>query len=183
MALANTTVARPYAKALFAQALVDQTLMEWSAQLALLAQLCLDVNAQKLIADPLIAAEQKANFLIDICGKHLGEQGKNLVHLLASNKRLGVIADIKQIYEQLLAEKNQTQKVTVISASLLDNSAKETLTKALQKHLNCKVEATWEEDARILGGALIAMSNKEGNFVIDGSVRGQLIKLTRQLIA
>lgn len=174
----NTTLARPYAKAAFEEARERNTFAQWTASLAALAQLSVDEQVKKLVADPFITAEQKATFFIEILGQHLNEESRNFVHLLAENKRLRVLPEIHTVYEVLRAEHEKTKKIIVVSAAPLDSSHKETLTAALQKKFNSQIEATWQIDENILGGAII----KAGDFVIDGSIRSQLTKLTREMI-
>lgn len=179
-ASANIKVARPYAKAVFQHAKDTNLQDQWSAILAVLAHISADEQVQKLLAEPLVTSEQKAEFFINILTKQLNsisQEAKNFVCLLAENKRLQALPEISFIFEALRAEQDKIKKIVVTSAIPLEAANKETLTTALKKKFNSHVEATWQVDTSVLGGIII----RADDFVIDGSIKGQLSKLTKEM--
>ena len=98
-----TTLARPYAKAVFAEAKEKQTLDAWSANLALLAACVADAKVAKFLKHPALTAQQQADTVIDVCGDQLTSAAKNLVVILAENKRLVLLTEISELYEEMKA--------------------------------------------------------------------------------
>ena len=93
-----TTIARPYAKAIFKHALAGKSLSTWSIALQELAQTILDTDARQFICNPATTVEQQAQLLLAVYRKTNGatdaETVENLIGLLAANRRLLVLPDI-----------------------------------------------------------------------------------------
>ena len=184
-----TTIARPYAKALFNLAFDAQNetksnqLAAWSNTLDMLAQAVSDVNAQLFLQNPMASVEQQAQVVLCVCSKNKPMVDEtlvdNFVHLLAVNKRLLVLPNIWAEYELLRAEQEKTLSATVVSFAALSSAQEQKLIESLSKRLNRNVTLNITIDSSILGGAIIGA----GDLVIDGSVRGSLNKLKSTLAA
>ena len=167
------TLARPYANAVFSVAKQAGELDRWSRLLEFLATASADEQMKILLEAPDVAEEQKAFRLIDVCGEELNESAKKFVHVLASNKRLGLIEPVREQFEELRALEQQSLDVLVTSAYPLSDSEGQHLASALAKKFEKEVHLTSEVDQSLIGGAVI----RAGDMVIDGSVRGKLAKL------
>lgn len=177
----STTIARPYAKAIFEQALAENKLADWSNYLSVLTQAILNPQVSDFIANPVSTDEQKIELLQSII-KAQANQSESLNHLIAlltANKRLLLIPDIKVLYEIHRAEQEKILEVEVKSFSELSSAQQQQLVESLSKRLSRKVSLKISIDSSLLGGAMI----QAGNLVIDGSVRGKLIKLATNLAA
>lgn len=172
-----TTLARPYAKAVFAEAQEKGALDAWSADLALLAACVADTKLAAVLQHPALTAKQQAQTLIDVCGDKLNEAAKNLVTVLAENKRLMLLAEVSALYEEMKAQLQNTVDVVVTSAFPLSNEQSDKLAQALKARLQCDVRMTSEIDESLIGGAII----RAGDLVIDGSVTGKLSKLAEAM--
>lgn len=168
-----TTVARPYAKALFELALQDKSLEEWSSMLHLLSSIALHDEVKELVVTPGLSSEKVANFFISVCGKHIDKAGQNLVRVLAENDRLLALTEIFGIYEMLKSEQEKTLDVDVKAFSKLDKAQEEQLIDALKDRLSREIHLNVTIDKTLLGGAVI----HAGSLVIDGSVRTKLDNL------
>ncbi|TAL59195.1 MAG: F0F1 ATP synthase subunit delta [Legionella sp.] len=177
----STTIARPYAKAIFEYALENNKLREWSEYLSCLAQTVLDPNGADFIHNPAATVDQHIELLITACGpKAKDDEGlKNFVRLLATNKRLMLLLEIKSLYEVHRAEQEKTLVVDVLSFAEVSNDQQQKLIDSLSKRLQRKVSLKIRIDSSLLGGAKI----QAGDLVIDGSVRGMLNKLSTDLAA
>ncbi|WP_133136329.1 F0F1 ATP synthase subunit delta [Legionella rowbothamii] len=177
----STTIARPYAKAIFESALAENQLAEWSAHLTTLAQAVMYPEAVQFIENPASTVAQQIELLQGIvnAGSKKSESINNLVALLATNKRLMLLPEICAHYEALRAEQEKTLDVDVSSFSDLSASQKERLIESLSKRLQRTVTLKISIDPTLLGGAVI----RAGDLVIDGSVRGKLRKLHTNLAA
>ena len=172
-----STIARPYAQAVFELASESKKLAEWSKKLAALSAVASDAQVSKLISNPNVIAAQLVDLIVSICADKLDQEGKNFVKTLAENGRLNVITEIANIFEVLKAEAEKTVKAEVISAFKLTAAQKTKLESALAKRLGCQVEVSASVDKSIIGGAII----RAGDLIIDGSVTSQLDRLTSEL--
>lgn len=178
MAIASITNARPYAKAVFELALQQKNLLQWSNMLAAAAQVCLDKRVKPLFGDPLFPPRRLGDLVINVCARIFDNYAKNLIRLLAYNKRLSLLAEIKQLYEIYRADYERNIIVNVISFMSLSETQQTTLMAVLERRLQRRIVLKNSVDKALLGGAII----QAGDLVIDGSVRGQLQKLYQQLI-
>ena len=176
----STTIARPYAKAIFEYALAENKLAQWSAHLTTLAQAVLTPQAVDFIANPASTEEQHIELLCELANKgSKSDSLNNLIALLATNKRLMLLPDISALYEAHRAEQEKTLDVQVKSFSELSDAQQQRLVDSLSKRLQRKVALKISIDPSLLGGAVI----RAGDLVIDGSVRGKLNKLSTGLAA
>ena len=175
----STTIARPYAKAIFEHALAEDKLAIWSEYLLNLSQAILDQDAFEFITNPASKAEQQIDLLQSVCGFKAKENEclHNVIALLAANKRLLLLPDIQGLYEVHRAEQEKTLNVDVISFSALTPDQEQKMTDSLSKRIKRKVLLRIIIDPSLLGGAVI----RAGDLVIDGSVRGKLNKLRTDL--
>lgn len=180
----TTTIARPYAKAIFEYALDAKNLSQWSAILQDLTCAVLDENAKQFITNPAVTSAQQTELLLtlfartDANEKELGTIEK-LIQLLAQNKRLMLLPDIKLLFEVLRAEQEKTLEVKVTSYADLSSAHQQQLISSLSKRLQREVTLNLSVDDSLLGGAVI----HAGDLIIDGSVRGKLDKLRTNLAA
>ncbi len=173
----KTTIARPYAEAIFALAKEKQELVQWSEMLAVIAQVVADDQVRGLIGNPRVQKSQLAELVQGVAGDKLNETGGNLVKLLADNGRLAVMPEIAALFEGLRAEAESTVEAKVYAAFEISEAQQKQIAKALKKRLGREVSLTCEKDENLLGGAII----RAGDLVIDGSVTGQLAKLGTSL--
>ena len=172
-----TTIARPYAEAVFQRAVETDKLDLWSDMLGLLGASVKNPALSGLIANPKLTTEQKTELMLEIGGDHLNEEGQNLVKLLAANGRLGIIAEIAQAFEQRKAEHEGTVDVTVTTAFELEPAQEQQLSNALKAKLGREIRITSQIDPELIGGFRL----NAGDMVIDGSVSGKLSQLAQEL--
>jgi F-type H+-transporting ATPase subunit delta len=179
-----STVARPYAKALFDLANAERKLPEWSGALGAAAAVLADPGAKRALANPGFDGGARATLVGSIAtaikgGELLGSTaGKNLLRLLAENDRLPALPEIAAQFDALKAEAENKVKVTVTAAAPVDGGIAEQIKKSLEKKLGRVVELTLAVDASLIGGAVI----QADDMVIDGSVRTRLQRLTEKLV-
>jgi F-type H+-transporting ATPase subunit delta len=172
------TIARPYAQAAFELAQLAGDLKGWSDMLQAIAMVTANRDVQALIGSPEMDGHTLAEIIIDICGDVLNDEGKNMVRVLAENKRLNVMSDIAEQYEQHRAEAERTVKAEVTSAFPLSDAQQQQLIKALKARLGREVTLIAKTDDNIIGGAVV----RAGDLVIDASVTSQLEKLANTLM-
>lgn len=173
-----TTIARPYAQAVFELAKAQGNLPAWSDMLKMCAQVVRDPNMHALLGSPRVDRAQLAQLIIDVCGQGLSADGANMVRLLADNRRLQVLPEIAQSYENLRAEAEGMVEAEIHSPFPVSEAQLSSIAAALKVRLGREVALKSVTDASLLGGAII----RAGDLVIDGSVRGRLEKLATALI-
>ncbi len=172
-----STVARPYAQAVFETAQEQGNLAAWSEMLAAAAVVSDDPAMQQVLASPGITRAQVADLFVEVCGDALDDAGRNFVRVLADNHRLGLLGEIAAQYAALRAEAERTIDATVASAFELSEAQQQKLAGALKERLGRDVRLTCEIDKTLIGGAVI----HAGDLVIDGSALGRLGRLAGQL--
>jgi F-type H+-transporting ATPase subunit delta len=169
-----STLARPYAEAVFRMVRGEGDLAVWSERLQTLVNIVADPQAARLIADPSVPAERVATLMIDVAGADLGERGSNLVKILAENGRLSVLPEIATQYETLKASAEGVIEATITSAQALTQAQIDDLVAGLKTKFKRAVTVSVAVDASLIGGAVIAV----GDQVIDGSVKGRLERMS-----
>jgi len=172
-----TTIARPYAEAIFARAVETDKLDLWSDMLELLASAAQDPALAGLIASPKLDKAQMTELMLDIGSGRLSDEGQNFVRLLVAGGRLSVLPEIASLYASRKAEHEGTLEVLVTTAFPLQPEQEQRLSEALKQRLGRDIRVTSEEDPELVGGFHV----RAGDLVIDASVSGQLHKLANEL--
>ncbi len=173
----KSTIARPYAEAVFQLADANGQLKEWSAMLQTVALIATDAGMQGIIGNTSVNKAQLAQLVIDVAGDVLTDPGRNLIKLLAENRRLDVIAEITVQFEILKAETEKTVEAEMVCAQKVSAKQQSMIAAKLKARLGREVSLKCTVDESLMGGAII----KAGDMVIDGSVSGQLNKLSVEL--
>lgn len=177
------TVSRPYAKAIFADALADATLAEWSLALQGLTLVTDVLVKARLINNPKVSQKVLFDIYADVIFKAISvsasikEKLTNLIHLLLLEDRMTVIADITILYQELVRQHEDVVEVEVSSAFAMSEVYQQQLKAALEKRFSATVRLQCKEDASLIGGAVL----RAGNWVMDGSVKESLSRLQRNL--
>jgi F-type H+-transporting ATPase subunit delta len=172
-----TTIARPYAEAVFDRAKETGQLDLWSSAFALLTAAATDPQVAPQIANPNVPRERVRDLLIAIGGDSLPSEAVNLLRLLADNGRLAAIPEIAELLEARREADQGIRQVLVRSAFPLADAERQAIASAMARHLHAQVELEVEEDPELIGGVEI----RTGDLVIDDSVRGKLRQLSHAL--
>jgi len=172
-----STLARPYAEAVFKRAIETKTTSDWSEMLVFLSAVMQDKEMVAIIANPKVSQEQLTTLLLDICQDQIKEEGVNFLKLLIQNDRLILAPQISELYESYKADHEGYIEVEVTSAYALTKEEQNKFATTLKKLLDKKVHITSSIDKSLIGGFLA----KAGDKVIDGSVKGQLQQLAKKL--
>jgi F-type H+-transporting ATPase subunit delta len=175
----KSTIARPYARAAFAEAKVAKRLAEWAQALQVAAAVVQDERVADLLDNPKVTPAEMAKLIIDLAGPQLDELGRNFVQTLAANHRLAYLPEIAQIFAALKDAEEGVVDVTVTSAAPLDEQQRKSLSAALAKKLKREVRLHCATDPQLIGGAVL----RAGDLVIDGSLRTRLDRIAYELTA
>ena len=92
-----TTIARPYAAAVFARAQETGEVAAWSDALGLLAAIGSDPELARQLGNPNIPREAVRDIVLNVAGDALPTEAANLVRLLAANDRLALLPEEDRI--------------------------------------------------------------------------------------
>ncbi|NOZ53340.1 MAG: F0F1 ATP synthase subunit delta [Gammaproteobacteria bacterium] len=173
----KSTIARPYAVAVFALAKEQSKLKQWSEMLQAATMVTSHAAVAALVNNTNVSKAELASLVIGVCAKALNAEGENLVKLLTENKRLGFLPEIAAQYELLRAEEEKTIEAEVVSAFKVSAAQQKQIAQKLKQRLGRDVSLSCRVDKSLIGGAII----KAGDLVIDGSTTGQIQKLSIEL--
>lgn len=167
------TIARPYAEAAFAFAKEKEQLAAWSEQLTNLATIASDEAMSAMLVNPSYTADNIISVFESVMGDSLTKECRNLLMVMAENKKLTAIIKVSEAFESLKANEEGRILATVTSARKATVEQKKILSAALNAKFDAEVEITYEEDSSLIAGIKI----KVGDWAIDGSAISQLNKL------
>lgn len=173
----KTTLARPYAKAVFELAVQHNNLHAWSTLLQTAAWTVQQPKMQRFLQDPRYTSEMHYARLIEICDSVMNDEGRNFCKILAKNNRLFVLPEIAELFASYRVEREKIVNIQAITALPLSAAEQQHLSQALKIRLQREVTLHCEIDSTLIGGAII----RAGDLVIDSSIRSQLARLETAL--
>jgi F-type H+-transporting ATPase subunit delta len=173
----QTTIARPYARAVFDQARAENSLESWSEMLTLAAIIAKDPMMSSMLDNPLIARDRITEMFLDVAGERFSEGGRNLVRTLAVHDRLAILPEIARLFEERKAGAENWLEAQVISAYPINADQEQILIQALARRFGRTINITVQVDRTLIGGAIIHV----GDIVIDGSLRAGLTQMADEL--
>jgi F-type H+-transporting ATPase subunit delta len=134
---------------------------------------------RRVLENPSIPGDRK-RAVLDAITARLGttRQVRNFVAVLTDNRRLPLFSEILKQTEQELNDRQGFAEAQVSSARQLSDPEKHMLEAEITKMTGKKVRARYEQDASLLGGAVVQV----GSTIYDGSVKGQLERIREQLV-
>ena len=134
---------------------------------------------RRVLENPSIPGDRK-RAVIDAITTRLGaaRQVRNFIAVLTDHRRLPLFGEILKQLEQELDGRQGFAEAQVSSARQLNDPEKQMLEAEIAKMTGKKVRARYEQDASLLGGAVVQV----GSTIYDGSVKGQLEKIREQLV-
>jgi F-type H+-transporting ATPase subunit delta len=168
---------RMYARALFEAAREEGRLEQVAADLAALAGAFDEIpELRAFLRNPQVDPAGKAEVLEAISGG-ADELVRNFVRVVAEKGRAGELAEMNREFEALFAQEQNRLAVELTTAYDLSDDEARSIVTAIEKASGRSVEATRTVDPDLIGGIVL----KVGSFFADGSVRGRLERLRREL--
>lgn len=173
-----TTVARPYAEAIFRAAVEANDVAAFAPKVKALGVVALDAQVARLLGNPNISAAEKANIMGGAAGGSLPAALGNALAMLIGNGKASLLPHIAEHFERLKRDHDGVIKAIITSAFPLSESDKAGLVDALAKKYGKRVEADVKVDASLIGGARVQV----GDDVVHASVRDTLNNMARALV-
>lgn len=174
--MADNKVGKRYAEAIYSVGESNNNLKEIYEALNLLMEMYLkDKEFKNIIDHPLIALEEKKDFLNKIYSSEK-EEVKDIIFYLLEKGRIMNIKEIVAEYLKIYYLKNQILDVEATFAQDITEKQRERLIKNLEKRTNKKINLKVNIDKSIIGGGILKIGDK----IIDGTIKTQLKTLIKQ---
>ncbi|MDR3411461.1 MAG: F0F1 ATP synthase subunit delta [Formivibrio sp.] len=172
-----TTIARPYAEALFRLASETNSLADWLKTLTQLAEVAKNPEAQEAVTNPRFSTEQKQALLLGLLEGESRPEVVNFVAMVLQNRRFIALPTIERMFEELKIASEGHVEAQIETAFALSDAQLNELTAVLSQQFNRKINAEVSVNAALIGGAKVTV----GDLVVDASVRGKLSALAASL--
>jgi F-type H+-transporting ATPase subunit delta len=176
--VANETLARRYATAVFSLANEANAVEPTGRELAMIAR---TIDGDPATADffvsPVVARADKEHAFAAAFEGKVGPIALHTLLLLIRKRREALLDELVVEYRKLELSARSVEPLTLTTARELSESDVRSTVEQLERLYGKKFEADVRHDPSLIGGVRIAM----GDRVIDGSVAGRLEELTRTL--
>jgi F-type H+-transporting ATPase subunit delta len=175
-----STIARPYADALFETARASgEGLERWLAVVEELAALMSHPQVAQVVADPKLDDAQVVDLLSSLAKQPLPATGTNFLKLLVANQRLAVLPEVAVQFRQLKNEAEGVADCLIETAFPMSDAEVNDLLAALAKRFGTGLRPSVQVNPALIGGVRIAV----GDQVLDSSVRARLNQMQTALTA
>lgn len=171
-------VGRRYAKALFNAALRIDAVLPVEEDLKGISGLVRnDERFRTFLFSPHVPRDEKLRIADRLFSDRVTALTMQLIRLVLEKRREDDLEAIRLEYIRLRREHANVIAATVTSAQELTQAEKDALIAKLANKTGKKVEPEFRIDPHLIGGVKIAYDN----FVLDGTVRGSLVRLRDNL--
>lgn len=171
------SVVRPYANAVFAQAVADNNMLEWQSALQVLSAASTHEMIKRLLNNTSVTLQEKQSAILSLL-QNAPKGIAEIITLLLHNKRLFLATSLLELFEEKLLEHQGVMKFSLTSAHALDDAVEAQIEASLAGKFNKKIVIHKSIDPSLLGGFIVRSDTQ----VIDASVKGQIQKLAQSLI-
>jgi F-type H+-transporting ATPase subunit delta len=173
-----SSAARRYTQALVEIAQETKTFDAWQRDLGTLTALVADSEVENYLTSPGVQEAEKFK-AVDSVLPDLQPEARNLFHMLIERRRLGLLPDIAELFDEAVMDARGVVLVDVTTADALDDAGIELVRERMKSIVGKEVELRLHNDASMIGGIVARI----GDQVIDGSVLSQLRRLRASMNA
>lgn len=172
-------VAKRYARAFFSAAKADGMVAAVDADLRSVAD-ALHTSAafRDFMGRPATSEADKLAMFDKVFGDRITSMTHQGIRLVIEKRRDEYLTAISKEFSELRRHDEMVTRAVVTSAEELAPADREKIVTKLQTELGRRVEAEFDTDATLIGGVRIVYDN----YILDGSVRGQLDKLRDKIL-
>lgn len=176
-----STIARPYAEALFASAQSSSDgLQSTLDQVSTLSNLVALEDVRQTVTDPRLDDQQRGDLVKTLVpGLVLSAHVQNFVDLLVENDRLLLLPEIALQFQELKDEAEGVAQAMIVSAFPMSDEQVAQLVSLLEPKFNLKLKPHVTVDESLIGGVRVVV----GDHVLDTSVQAQLTRMRDALVA
>lgn len=131
------------------------------------------------LGNPAVPAAAKCRILDDLSARlSLSPPLARLLQMLGTRDRLGLVADLNEVYQERLREHQRVLQAEVTTAAPLDEGHVDALRARLQAVTGQQIILTTRVDPTLIGGLVARI----GSTVYDGSVSSRLSRMRGRLL-
>lgn len=166
-----STIARPYAEALFSAAKSGKDNLDtWQSALVELGALMDNADVAEVVADPKLDNAKVQGLLTGMLKTRLPPDGANFLALLIENQRLAVLPAVATQFRALKNAAEGVADCLIESAFPLNDAQVNELVAGLAKKFGRKLKPEVRVNPHLIGGVRATV----GDQVLDSSVRSRL---------
>lgn len=178
--MANETLARRYATAVFSLASEKAAVERVGADLASVAEaMASDTATREFFIAPTVDRRMKEQTLTTALTGKLDTVALHTILLLVRKRRESLLPELLVEYRKLQAHARGAEPLTITTARDLPEAELRTMVARLEATYRTKFDVTVHQDPSLIGGVRIMMGDRR----IDGTVSGRLEELARTLFA
>jgi F-type H+-transporting ATPase subunit delta len=178
-----STIARPYAEALFAAARADQSaagaLDDWLAVVEEIAAVAAHPDVAQAVRDPKLTNEQIYALLAGLVKSRMPVAVENFVKLVIDNDRIAALPEIARQFRRLKNEAEGAADCLIESAFPLSEQQVNELLWGLARKFGLKLKPAVKVDPGLIGGVRVTV----GDHVLDTTVKTRLAQMHARLTA
>jgi F-type H+-transporting ATPase subunit delta len=183
-----STIARPYAEALFAAARAGKDgkaaagsgqAAQWAVGLDAAARLVADPQAAESLANPALSDAQRFDLIAALAGQDLPAPVAELLKLVIENGRLAVLPEVAAQFHALRNAAEGSADCIIESAFAMSDADISSLLAALARKFPLKLKPEVRLNPQLIGGVRVTV----GDRVLDSSVRARLDAMQARLTA
>lgn len=171
-------IARPYAKALYQAALDEGKIEDCRQFFGVYRPIFADAAILDFVTSTRYSKAQVVQVLLEGVENKLPLICVRFLKLLSERRRLAIFEAVADLFEAMVQASLHIQKVEIRVSQSWSAEEQERLLASLASQLKGKVQAEWEVDSTLLGGAVMRM----GDQVIDASLKNKLERLKVYLL-
>ncbi len=175
----NLIIAKRYSRALFNLAEEAQAIEQTGKELHDFGEILKQFpDLGNALRNPLYPEAAKKKLFDSVAAQiELSPIVKSFLKLLIEKKRIQDLPDIAEYYDRLIDEHSNIARAQVKAAVKLSEAELDEIAASLQKKIGKKIVVEFQQDASLLGGVYAQI----GDFVLDGSVKRQLLNFKESL--
>jgi F-type H+-transporting ATPase subunit delta len=179
--MSASAVADRYARAIFELGVEGGTLAQLTQQIGKFAETyAASPELRAVLDNPVVETDKREAVLKDVAARlGLSPLATTAIRYIASRRRLRSLPDIARRLGTLSDEKEGIVRATVTAAAPLPESFYEKLKGELESITGRKIVLDRREDPSLIAGVVTRI----GDNTIDGSLRGRLEHIERQLVS
>jgi F-type H+-transporting ATPase subunit delta len=175
----NQVIAKRYARALFNLASEEQAVEQYGAEIDGFGGILKEfADLGNALRNPLYPVPIKKTLFQEVASRlQLSPVVRGFLNLLIEKRRIQNLPETTEYYHRLIDEKSNIARAKVRAPFKLEDDEIKELAAALEKKIGMKIVAEFEEDPSLIGGVFAQI----GDFVLDGSVKRQLLNFKESL--
>lgn len=174
-----STIARPYAEAVFEVAKNASNISQWGDWLESWVAVASNADIKLLACNPKLDNQQVLSVFIELTKTPADAQARNFLDALVENSRLLALPEIARQFNELKNAYQAVADAVIESAFPMSDADVQNILGALEKKFGSKLNISVKVNESLIGGVCVTV----GDQILDSSVRGKLNAMKAALTA